>query len=509
MKTSKILFLVFAIAIWGCADLEEDTTSILSPDGFFQTVDDIQVAVNGAQTHAINEEFWGRKLSVALMLRSDMVNLQSSQTRRVEMDQLTTTDNNEMVFDPWLRGYQGIAAANFAIAGSQEVDAPDSEKNPVIAQARFLRAFYYFHFVRLHGDIPYLDETNFDDIEGAATISSTPVAQVYENILADLAFAKQWLPNQQDSRALPSKAAASAYIALVHLTLENWQEAYDESTEIINNAGTYELELAQDFQELFNATIVDGSMEPIFVLDYNNFEAPDNAYDQIAPMTGIRGDDRNEGGGWSVAVPTLAVYESFEPGDYRRTVSFDEEASIGGEVVPFTEFTVSGHEHAANQPYIAKYTRFPGAFDRGNARATSHNYSMIRYAEVLLIAAEAAVELGNNGDALNYINQVRARARAGGLTATGAGVSVEIAPSTVPADLTGTVTIDDVMEERRIEFAFEGKRWYDIARRRMGNEVFSASGLEGEKTNFSDVDYLMPIPFDEILRNPNLSQNPF
>ena len=180
----------------------------------------------------------------------------------------------------------------------------------------------------------------------------------------------------------------------MHLTRGNYQGAWDAATDVINNAGTYNLALDDNFQNLFNANVIDGSLEPIFALDYNNFEAPNNAYDQIAPMTGIRGDDRNEGGGWSVAVPTLAVYDTWPAGDYRRAVSLDEEASIGGNIEPFTNFIVSGHEHAANQPYIAKYTRFPGPFDRGNARATSHNMSMMRYAEVLLIAAEAAVELG-------------------------------------------------------------------------------------------------------------------
>ncbi|MFK7906504.1 MAG: RagB/SusD family nutrient uptake outer membrane protein, partial [Chitinophagales bacterium] len=160
------------------------------------------------------------------------------------------------------------------------------------------------------------------------------------------------------------------------------------------------------------------------------------------------------------------------------------------------------------RPYIAKYTRFPGAFARGNARATSSNPSMLRYAEVLLIAAEAAVEIGDNGAATTYINEVRARARMGGNTATGAGVSVTVAPSEVPADITGTVTVDDVLEERRVELAFECKRWYDIARRKIGGEVFSASGLEGAKPNFDDNDYLLPLPGDELERNPNLTQNP-
>ena len=509
MKTNRIIYLIAAVLMIGCADLEEDATGSLVPEGFFTDVASLQAAVNGSITHAINEEWWGRKLSIALMLRSDMVNLQSSQTRRVEMDELTTTDDNEMVFDPWERGFAGIAAANLAINSAQFVDGSEEEINALIGQAYFMRAYYYFHFVRLHGDIPYLDDTNFQDVEALTSMSSTPATQVYENILSDLEFAKTWLPDTQSSRAIPSRAAASSYIALVNLTLGNWQAAFDEATEVINNASTYGLALDSDFQNLFNAEVIDGSPEPIFALDYNNFEAPDNAYDQIAPMTGIRGDDRNEGGGWSVAVPVLAVYESFDPADYRRAVSFEEEASIGGTVVDFTQFTISGHEHAGNMPYIAKYGRFPGPFDRGNARATSHNMSQIRYAEVLLIAAEAAVEIGDNGSALNYINQVRARARAGGSTVTGAGTPVDFAPSTVPADLTGTVTINDVMEERRIELAFEGKRWYDIARRRMGAEVYSASGFEGEKPGFSDIDYVMPIPFEELIRNPNLSQNPF
>ncbi len=509
MKISKILFAFLALALFACADLEEDTTGSLVPEGFFTDVASLEAAVNGSITHAINEEWWGRKLSIALMLRSDMVNLQSTQTRRVEMDQLTTTDDNEMVFDPWERGYAGIAAANLAINSAQFVEGSEDEINALIGRAYFMRAYYYFTFVRLHGDIPYLDDSNFQDVATLNTLSSTPAATVYENILSDLEFAKTWLPDTQSSRAIPSKAAASSYIALVNLTLGNWQAAFDEATEVINNAGTYGLALDSNFQNLFNAEVIDGSPEPIFALDYNNFEAPDNAYDQIAPMTGIRGDDRNEGGGWSVAVPVLAVYESFDPADYRRTVSFEEEASIGGTVVPFSQFTISGHEHAGNMPYIAKYGRFPGSFDRGNARATSHNMSQIRFAEVLLIAAEAAVEIGNNAAALDYINQVRARARAGGETKTGADVAVVVAPSAVPADLTGTVTVADVLEERRIELAFEGKRWYDIARRRMGNDVYSASGFEGEKANFSDIDYLMPIPFDELQRNPNLTQNPF
>jgi tetratricopeptide (TPR) repeat protein len=500
MKNIKFLFLlVIGFSITGCSDLVEQPVGLLAPDGFFQSTDDIQTAVDGSFTHAINEKFWGRKLSIALMLRSDMVNLQSTQTRRVEMNDFTTLASNGMISEFWPKTYQGIAGANQAIAGAADVDVDDATKNPVTAQAYFIRAFYYFHLVRQFGGVPYIDAP-ITDADAAASLSRTPAADVYANIISDLEFAKTWLPDTQPTRAMPAKSAASAYLALVHLTMGNYQKAYDEAKDVINNAGTYDLALEADFQTLFDADQIDGSKEPIFALDYNNVEAPNNAYDQIAPMTGIRGDALN-GGGWSVAVPTLAVYDTWDAGDYRRIVSLQEEATIGGNVVDYTQFDVSGHEHAANNPYIAKYLRFPGAFARGNARATSHNYSMMRYAEVLLIAAEAAVEIGNNADAVTYMNEVRARARAGGSwKSTG--------PSASPADITGTVTVADVLEERRLEFAFECKRWYDIARRQIGADVFNAAGLEGEKPFFTTDDYLMPLPADEIERNPNLTQNP-
>lgn len=498
----------------GCSDLVEEPIGVLAPDGFFQTTKDIQTAVEAAKTHAINEKFWGRKLSIALMLRSDMVNLQSSQTRRVEMNDMTTLGSNGMLTEFWLKSYQGITAANLAISGAATIDLPDSTKDPVTAQAYFIRAFYYFHLVRQFGAVPYVDKPLFDeaDVAWASSISRTPAADVYENIIADLTFAKTHLPNTQVSRGIPSKAAASSYLALVYLTragtngTADFQAAFDEAEEIILNAETYDLALASNFQDLFDATKIDASKEPIFSLDYNNVEAANNAYDQIAPMVGIRGDDKN-GGGWSVAVPTLAVYESFNPADYRRTVSFDEEASIDDNIEPYTNFTISGHEHAANVPYIAKYGRFPGDFARGSARATSHNYSMIRYAEVLLIAAEAGAQVGE-ANALTYVNMVRERARAGGATVTGAGTAVTIAPSTEPADL-ATISVELVLEERRLELAFECKRWYDIARRQLGATVFSAAGYEGEKSAFTSDDYLMPIPTDELERNPNLlPQNP-
>ncbi|WP_194766358.1 RagB/SusD family nutrient uptake outer membrane protein [Tamlana sp. I1] len=513
MKNTKyiIWLLVIGLSIMGCSDLEEEPVGLLSPDGFFNTTEDIQIAVNGAYTHAINEEIWGRKLSVSLMLRSDMVNLQSNQTHRVEMDMHTISGNNEMVYDPWRRIYLGIAAANTAIAGAADVDAAADLKNPVVAQAYFIRAWYYFHLVRLFGDVPYIDEPiTGANAEVYRNISCTPEAEVYANIISDLEFAEQWLYPASEASGIPTTYSASSYLALVYLTraTSNFGSASDFSTAYsyakkVINSGAYTLD--SNFQNLFNAAESGASPEMIFTLDYNNVEADDNAYDQVAPMTGIRSDDDDQG--WSVAVPVMAVYNSFDPADYRTRVSFQTEATIGGTTVDYTNFSISGHGDAGNMPYIAKYTRYPGDYARGNKRATSINYPMMRYAEVLLIAAECAVETGDNAGALNYINQVRERARKGGASTNGGYVPETVPASAVPADLSGTVTLDDVIEERRIELAFEAKRWYDIKRRNLGDQVFSASGYEGAKPDWNaSVDYDTPIPQDEIERNPNLDK---
>jgi tetratricopeptide (TPR) repeat protein len=501
MKTThKFLMLLIGLSIMGCSDLEEQPVGLLAPEGFFQTTRDIQTAVNGSYGHLTHEDFWGRKMSLTILLRSDMVDIGDPTTsaRRIEHNEFNVPADNGMIPDNWRRSFQTIAAANQAIAGAAQVDAPDEQKNPIVAQSYFLRAFTYFHLVRQFGDIPYLSEP-VTDVQAAGSISKTSVADVYANIIADLEFAKQWLPNTQPARSIPAKSAAHSYLALVHLTMGNFQEAYNEAKGVIDNEGAYDLALEADFQDLFDATTIDGSREPIFSLDFNGFRDGDAGQDYQPALTGIRSDEQyGIGGGWSVAVPSLEVYNTWDDRDYRKAVSFDPTGVFDGNVEPFTNYR-NFNSRAVNRPHIAKYTRRTGVTANNNGRASQHNYSMIRYAEVLLIAAEALNEISpNSTEAEGYVNRVRDRARNGG---------------TFPEDVSG-LSQDDfrdmVLDERRLELAFEFKRWYDIARRRLGSEVFSASGLEGAKPNFDpNQDYLFPLPADELVRNPNLlPQNP-
>jgi hypothetical protein len=503
MKTYKYLFLLIGLSIVGCSNLEEEPVGLLAPEGFFKSPKDIQTAVNGAYGNMTEESFWGRKLSLPLMLRSDMVGIgdQGTAARRIDHDRFSVTDDNGMITAFWPRSYQIIATANQAISGAENVPASDELKNPVTAQAYFVRAFTYFHLVRMFGDIPYIDSPVID-AEALATISKTSKADVYAKIIADLEYAKTWLPDVQPTKSMPSKAAAQAYLALVYLTMEEYANAYKEAKEVIQNESKYQLALESDFQNLFNSDAIETSKEPLFSIDYNGFRSGNYGQDYQAALTGIRGNQvGNIGGGWSVAVPSVNVFNTWDNDDYRKDVSLDVTGIFNGVEEPFANFP-NFDSRNIQSAYIAKYSRFPGQTSNGNGRGSSHNYSMMRYAEVLLIAAEALNETQpGSAEADGYVNRLRARAR------NKDGNSSSLSPANVTAGMSQTNFRTMVLEERKWELAFECKRWYDIARRKMGPEVFGASGLE-QRPSFSEGrDYLLPLPADELQRNPNLMPN--
>lgn len=502
MKKFKYIFLLITLSIVGCSDLQEEPVGLLAPDGFFQSTTDIQTAVNGAYGHMLHRFFMSREMSMSLMLRSDMVDLNPNVTNaeRVQFNNVALLADNSNIESYWPKCYQIIAAANQAIAGAELVNADAAVKNKIVAQAYFARAFVYFHLVRQFGDIPYLDAP-VTDIQAASSISKTSAADVYKNIIIDLKFAKEWLPNTQVSRSIPARSAASAYLAEVYLTMGEFQLAYNEAKDVIDKKSTYNLDLEANFQDLFDASKQDNSKEPLFVLDFIGKSDGDQARNYQAAFTGIRADEQyGYGGGWSVEVPSLAVYTTWNDLDYRKAVSFDATGVFKGVTQPYTEFT-KYFSAGDNRPHIAKYTRKAGTAADGNGRTNNQNFIMMRYAEVLLIAAEALNEVTpGTTEADGYVNQVRNRAR----NTTG------VFPANVTVGMSKDAFRTMVLEERKWELAFECKRWYDIARRKMGTEVFGASGLEGAKANFNPArDYLFPLPANELVRNPNLlPQNP-
>ncbi|HLU90689.1 MAG TPA: RagB/SusD family nutrient uptake outer membrane protein, partial [Cyclobacteriaceae bacterium] len=480
------LVLVILVAVMSCADLEEKPVGLLAPEALFSTPRDVEIAIFGAYGWIASERLYGRQFVSALMLRSDMVDIgdRGTPAERQQVNDFNMDDNNGMVRIFWPYWYQVIGAANAAISGAEGMQTAAAELNPLIAEARFIRAFSYYHLVRVFGDIPYIDYF-IENPESVQNLSKTPAEEVYQGIIEDLEFAKEWLPEMQPSgvRSRPSKGTAASYLASVSLTLEDYQRAYEEAKWVIDNAGRFGYELEQDYQDLYRAEIADNLKETIFTLDFlGQQNGSGGANDDImAAMTGIRGADEL---GWSVTVPSMAVYNTWDDRDYRKHVAFADSSLIDGVMQPYTVF------QNTQRPHIAKYRRFPGS-SNAEGRYSDHNYIAFRYAEVLLTAAEALAEIkgGPDAEAVGYVNEVRARARHGGDF-----------PADVPMGLDQAQFIDLVLEERRLELSFEFKRWYDIKRLQIGEEAFGPDGLEPQPNFDPARDYLFPLPGDELAR---------
>ncbi|WP_020527845.1 RagB/SusD family nutrient uptake outer membrane protein [Flexithrix dorotheae] len=498
----RSILLGLLVTAFSCTDLVEEPVGLLAPEAFFKTPKDVETGVLGTYAHIANEQFYGRKLVLSLLLRGDMADIGDRNTpgRRQQVNDFNMDSNNGMVTAFWPRAYKIIGAANAGIAGAKIVAEPAEEINALEAEARFIRAFTYYHLVRIFGDIPYIDFF-IENPEEVKDIAKAPAAQVYEAIISDLEYAKQNLPDEYPAsiRSRPTKGTAAAYLASVHLTLGDSQKAYDEAKYVIDNKGTFGYGLMEDFALLFDGSNADGLAEHIFVIDFlGQVTGGDNAQtDWMGPITGVRSvklPNTNEG--WSVAVPSMDVFDNWDERDYRKEVSFIDSAYIGDELVGYDQFAPN---HGSPRPHIGKYWG-PCGLSRGDCGQSDNNYSAMRYAEVLLIAAEAANNLGNTGDAIDFINQIRARAR------NWAGTQVDF-----PADVTAGGDLTEIIrEERRLELAFEYKRWYDIKRWNIGDNVFKgASSLEPHENFDSSRDYFFPLPQDELDRNVNLKpQNP-
>jgi hypothetical protein len=499
MKKILNIALVALVAqlIGACTDLTEDPVGLLSPTGFYKTKKNVESGIFGAYGSLASEPLFGRQFISALMLRSDMVDIgnRGTSAERIQMNDFTMDASNGMVARFWPIWFQVVSAVNSAEEGAKGLGLSETEINPLIAEAKFIRAFSYYHLVRCFGSVPYIDKF-VSDPESVKTIGKASEEELYKKIIADLEFAKQWLPDKQanDVRTRPSKGTAASYLASVYMTLGNYQKAYTEAKFVIDNKDKFGYRLEADYQDLFVASKADAIKETIFAVDFlGNITSGLYNEDYMPNMVGNR---LPEVGGFGVLVPALKVYSTWDSRDYRKKVSFQDTAFLPTRVVPYTAFPEP-------RPHIDKWRRFPGNAGAGG-RFSDFNYNDFRYAEVLLIAAEAIGEIsGPNEEAYGYLNQIRTRAR-------NAAGKLQTFPENVPTNLDKQGFIKLVLEERRLELAFEFKRWYDIKRRKLGDEVFKGpNSLEPRSAFNATRDYLMPIPSTEIAINPKLApQNP-
>lgn len=469
------------LALPGCGDLLTETPeAFIGPENFYGTAADAIAAVNGVYA-GLSESGQGFKnqLWLAMDAGSDdaRVGPQVGQVDNRITGTLAYSSGSSRVTGAWGVFYTTITRANDVIDRVPGVAMTESRKASVIGEARFLRALSYFYLVRLYGDVPLITSIEQDGID----VARTPTEEVYAQIIQDAGEAAQALPDSWTGVDVgrATRGAALTLLAKVHLTRQEWQQAADAAIQVID-LGVYGL--TPNYIDAFLPATKNGA-EEVFALQFSGVTG--GLGSRFVRTYYPREMGPGQGGGFAVAQPTLGLVDSFLPGDYRREVGY------------LTRVVNTEGDSVDIYPHVFKYRPTQTvAMDNGDV-----NIPIYRYAEVLLIYAEALNELGRTGEAVPYLNRIRARAR------QGAGDETRAEPADYSGSMTQAAVREAIFQERRFELAHEGKRWFDLKRR--GVDYFMAQIATDPEATFLDPnDMLWPVPQEEIDLNPNLTQNP-
>lgn len=414
-----------------------------------------------------------------------------------QMENFPVTASNGRCNALWTGYYGLINKCNSTLINIdtlKNISASEDIQQQTRAEARFLRGYAYFMMVRLFGNVPIID-TIYSDVTAQPFIPQSTPAQVYAFIENDLNFAVEYLPvawgTGFDGRV--TKGSANGLLAKVYLTQKKWAQAAT-AAQAVMNSGQYDLSVS--YSDIFSEQ-GENSKESIFEVQATASPTTTQANGiQYASIQGVRGTGTwNNGWGWNV--PSDVLEAAYETGDPRkaRTILYSSTAtqqntSIYGEVMPVYPTVVP------NPRYNHKVLGSPSLRNTISRGCWWMNVRILRYADVVLMYAEAQNEAGNTSEARTALNSVRERARRG--AATG------VLPDVTTTDQ--SILRDAIRHERRIELAMEHERFFDIVRWGIAEQVMHAAG----KTNFAGSrDGLLPIPQTQIdLSNKRFNQNP-
>ncbi len=399
-----------------------------------------------------------------------------------QVDDMIHTPVNDQLSSIWNWMFAGVNRAAFILEFQDKTDFEGRAQ--IVAEARFLRAYYNFELVKWFGPIPLKPEGRFS-LGDETSIPRAPVSDVYALIESDLMAAIADLAVTAPQVGRVSKGAAQALLGKAYLYQEEYQPAATVLQEVINS-GNYSL--PESYEGLFEPGGENGEGS-LFEVQYTDAEGAGFGCLQCSEgniAVGFNGIRNYVGpvfdGGFSFNVPTQEAYDAYEVGDSRRAVSLlDIEAWAAETGATYG----TGYEHTGyfNRKYIAR----KGDTNIGDQNLTNpNNYRAIRYADVLLMAAEALQALGQDEQARQYLNQVRRRAFGD--------LDHDISAS-------GDALRDFILRERRLELVGEGHRFFDLVR--TGRAAAEIEGFETGKNG------LFPVPFQEIqFSNGNWTQNP-
>ena len=383
--------------------------------------------------------------------------------------------------------YVGVRRANLALENIPTINMDAALKNRYLAEAKFLRAWYYFNLVRTFGDVPLVLTSEVESTD----LTRTPKAQVYAQIIKDLTEAEAGLPKASQYPAADhgraTQGAAQAYLGKVYLYMKNNIKAEEWFGKLI---ASNEYALHPDYMEMF-LRVGETSKEHIFQVKFLNDQGAQPANNNnIGTTFGSRA--RN---GWGFNLPTKDFVDAFETGDPR----LNQTVYKTGDVMPDGLVANVGNSttgYLTKKYYVPEYERIQGSLQAG--RDDIH----MRLGKVYLWYAEAANEIGKTTEALKYLNEVRKRARQG---------NNAVLPDVTVTDKDGLRQA--IWKEQRVEFGQEYERFFELVRQGRAGQVlraFAAKYNTAKGKGFRDgVNEIFPLPQSEInLSKGKITQNP-
>ena len=497
MNNTIFLASLLLLTLFSCSEdfLDKTDPTRLVANNFYETETQVEQAINGvySQLQGIVSSQWQYN-----EFTTDNTTLhfnvgdrgQGPALEALEFWQVNpSTGNINNLYNSY---YQAMVNINTTLAKLENATFDEAAIQQYEGQLKFIRAYYYFNLVQYFGEVIIITEP-LEAISEAWTYARQPVEEVYALVESDLTTAIGSLPVSYDAAQVgrATKGAALALLGKVYLTRKQYPEAISTLEQVLPLGYA----LLPSYADVFDPQ-QKNHVESIFDVQFqgdNDLGEASSFFYTFAPRESegaVINFPGENGGGWNV--PTLDIMAAYEDGDVRKEVSLQEGyTNLEGEWVPV--------------PFINKYNH-PHTI-RGR---TNDNWPILRYADVLLMLAEAINEQsGPTVAAYDYLNQVRTRA---GLAAL--------------SGLDQASFREAVLKERRLELAFENHRWFDLKRTKTPEELaafLNAYGAE-ERSNpttdrggipFSPADFvfepyevLFPIPADQILINEELTQNP-
>ncbi len=422
---------------------------------FFTTANDMEVAVNGVYNSLLSQGVYNEAIWIMNDLRSDNSFCTGGGLAEaiIRYDDFEETTTDYVGRDAWIAHYEGIGRANIVLDKIEDIEMDTSQKNRLIGETLFLRSLLYYNLATTFGNVPLILEAT-KSVSDGDDHTQVPANQVYNQIVTDLTNAESKLPSTASKGGRATSGAAAALLGKVYLTLGDKSNAASALKRVTGYS------LVDNYADLWGVAN-EFNKESIFEVSYesgygslgNLFTSALNAELAITVTSGSRN--------W----PDPSLIAAYEEGDTRKDATIK---GVGDEFIDF----------GGGNGYCIKY----GATNPSTNNDGPNNWVVLRYADVLLMLAEA---IGESDESYGYINQVRARAGLGAISTSTPGTFSE-----------------KLLHERKIELAFEGHRWPDLKRFGVAAAVMSSIGVDIKgRLNLA-------IPQREMDINSSFTQNP-